>query len=502
MRGGGRQVSQLPPHDIGAEEILISALLNREVDLVDVASTIDVDDLYAVHTRSIFSAIEKCETDNVEVSAAGVISVLNRSGETDGESKRLLLQSLQDEVASVGNLPVVIERIRNLAVMRRATKELHTVVAGAYEKSNWKHPENWLESYDKNLFNITHDSNERKRESLKVISKRVITDILEAKRIRHLDSSIEPMNRKFHGYPIGKLTFVAARPGSGKTSLLTQEAIRMAEKGSGVCLFSMEMDRDEITEVILGQIAKVDNGKIQRGELSEREKHKLVHAADVLSRLPIEIIDESRLTVARLNMLFRRACRNLERDHGKQCQVIMIDYLQLMNEPSERDRKAQLAFIVRELRAMVKDKDLCGVVLAQLNREIEKENRPPRLSDIGECGNVEQDAHKIMIITRHRDPTAPAGTVIHIVKNRRGKLGLIGLEFHGPTTTFRPLPDPEQEYYDTLVPEGIDDGLHPEPKTYNVSSDGLRPDPDYDNVVDFRTRAAGPDTDLSDFEYR
>ena len=88
------------------------------------------------------------------------------------------------------------------------------------------------------------------------------------------------------------------------------------------------------------------------------------------------------------------------------------------------------------------------ILLAQLGREVEKENRAPRLSDLRESGNIEQDADRVIFI--HAPDTKEDGSTqdlndqsvqrieVNIIqaKGRSDGVATLTMSFHRPTTTF------------------------------------------------------------------
>ncbi|MFR6034171.1 MAG: DnaB-like helicase C-terminal domain-containing protein [Bacilli bacterium] len=81
--------------------------------------------------------------------------------------------------------------------------------------------------------------------------------------------------------------------------------------------------------------------------------------------------------------------------------LIFVDYLQLIKPVSKKSiREQEVAEVSRSLKEIAKDLECSVIALVQLNRETEKENRPPRASDIRESGSIEQDADYIIMLSR------------------------------------------------------------------------------------------------------
>jgi len=115
--------------------------------------------------------------------------------------------------------------------------------------------------------------------------------------------------------------------------------------------------------------------------------------------------------------------------------------VQLMEVEDRRaKRHEQVGAISRGLKLLAKELRVPVVALAQLNRESESQNRPPRLSDIRESGAVEQDSDAIIFLHSDRktdDPPAdPEPVELILAKQRAGPKGLIPLLFRGSRFRF------------------------------------------------------------------
>jgi replicative DNA helicase len=119
-----------------------------------------------------------------------------------------------------------------------------------------------------------------------------------------------------------------------------------------------------------------------------------------------------------------------------------------MKQEKGETRDIAIGRFTRQLKDIALDLNIPVVLLAQLNRAVEKEEREPRASDLRESGNIEQDADRI--IFTHWLPVTPEGIAqdfndfsLHSVysqfiqvKNRNGTNGKLDVRFHRPTTTF------------------------------------------------------------------
>ena len=75
------------------------------------------------------------------------------------------------------------------------------------------------------------------------------------------------------------------------------------------------------------------------------------------------------------------------------------------------------------------------VVLSQLNRDVEKEKRAPRLSDLRESGSIEQDADLVLLLHEKEDNQID----VIIAKQRAGRTGVIPFAFVKKFTRFEQM---------------------------------------------------------------
>jgi replicative DNA helicase len=123
----------------------------------------------------------------------------------------------------------------------------------------------------------------------------------------------------------------------------------------------------------------------------------------------------------------------------------MIDYIQLMDntedEKKGRTDEAIMSLRVKGLMNMWKRHNLCVIELSQLGREVVKEKRRPRMSDLKESGAIEANANVVMLLHRpdyyEENPTDDNGRslkgIMEIIvdKNRGGRRGFVYANFIG-----------------------------------------------------------------------
>lgn len=236
----------------------------------------------------------------------------------------------------------------------------------------------------------------------------------------------------------GQFVVVAARPGSGKTSWTLQAAAYMARQGP-VAYFSMEMTEQELANRLLANEARVNIQRTKDGFLAKQDVPRIVQSASDLSQLSIWIDSKPSLTIHD----FRARARKCVRSRG--CVAIYVDYLQLMRSTSKRaneSRAIEIAEISMSMKATAKELGIPVIACAQLSREAEKRVGPPRLSDLRESGQIEQDADIVAFLHREKKREEDGAAVrdnniqLIIAKHRDGPPAEINLRFVAESARF------------------------------------------------------------------
>lgn len=248
-----------------------------------------------------------------------------------------------------------------------------------------------------------------------------------------------------NGFNPGELIIVAARSGSGKSAISIDWATHMASNNISVDFYSMEMADTDLIMRMIARRLNVGSYNVQRGKVSWKE---LGEFQDYFKDKPLGIQDTTRMWLDDVCDRIRMRKRN------KGVTVAMIDYLQLLQVRGlnrNATRENEVSIISRTLKATAKDSGVAIIALSQLKRVSDDRADPrPRLSDLRDSGNLENDPDKIILIYRpehHKiyydaDGYSTAGVaLIEVAKNRKGELKETQLMWNGAITSFSDFPD-------------------------------------------------------------
>jgi replicative DNA helicase len=226
----------------------------------------------------------------------------------------------------------------------------------------------------------------------------------------------------------------------GKTALALNIAENVALRhNEPTAIFSLEMSKESLLLRMLASEARVDAHKFRTGHMNKDDWGKITGSLSRLAEAPLWIDDSASSTVLEMGAKARR----LKRDRG--LSLMIVDYLQLVvptNTGRGTNRQEEVSSISRALKGLAKELKLPIMVLSQLTRAPEREERKPQLADLRESGAIEQDADVVMFINRPNfyktdlpEEDRNKAELI-IAKQRNGPVGMLNFVFFGRHTRF------------------------------------------------------------------
>lgn len=232
------------------------------------------------------------------------------------------------------------------------------------------------------------------------------------------------------GLQRGRLYIVGARPGDGKSLSTGNMAQYAAANDFPTVMFSMEMPAVEVAGRLVSDGAEVDMGEINRRDMTSVSWDRYREYANRASAYPLWIVDRPDLTVNRVKAICRQHARTTGLD------VVVVDYLQLLQPGRNVARQEQVAEITRGLKILSRELNCAVIVPSQLNRKSLDRDRPT-LADLRESGAIEQDADVVILLSRQQFEGGDmrgqyTGVVtVDMAKNRQGRTGDVEMTFRG-----------------------------------------------------------------------
>jgi replicative DNA helicase len=460
---GGGLVGRTMPHNVEAEQgLLASCILDSgEVLPLCLERNLPPEAFYvATHQiiyESIVSLYEK-KTVVDEILLAEELSSKNQLEMVGGNSG---INQIMDRIETTAHASYFLDIVRTKYLLRRLIRtSTHTVERCFEEQENLAE---FLQAVETEIFEIGMDkSQDASRDISQTIDAAVamVHSFLEGKgSMRGVSTGLKDLDGLTLGLQKNNMIVLAARPSMGKTSLALNiaDSVALPKEGEGspTIIFSLEMGHQDLGMRLLCARSRVSMGRLQDGFCSAEEKQLLASSAIELKKAPIVIDDSSNLTIMELRAKARRIASRVQNHLGRPVGLIIVDYLQLLagTNPSV-GREQQISEISRGIKALAKELEVPVVVLSQLNRDMEKEKRKPRLSDLRESGSIEQDADVVLLLSKPKDSEDEYQTIqnvadLIVAKQRNGPVGELKLTFRKEFTRFEnysPQSDHESGY--------------------------------------------------------
>lgn len=266
-----------------------------------------------------------------------------------------------------------------------------------------------------------------------------------------IKTGFDDFDHSFGGFELGEMVVIGARPTMGKTQLLVNLSLNIS-KTIPILFFTFGISAQHLTRRFCSSISNISIHQMLHNELNEAEKEKLTSVTSQIEAHHIFINESGHQSVSALKTI----CREHVKEHG--VKVVFIDYLQIMSSPKFRNnRETEISYIVRELKNLAKELNICIIISSQLSRAVESRysTKIPQLSDLRDSGAIEQDADKVIFIYRPEFYNIPfddkslsnAGiTQLIVAKNKNGTLGMIQLMRDADHINFHNFVESKEEF--------------------------------------------------------
>jgi replicative DNA helicase len=433
---------RVPPHSIDAEQAVLGGLMLSPDSLDKVADRLTENDFYRRDHRLIWRAINELANKGMPCDAVTLGEWFESNSLADSVGGASYLIELANATPSAANIAAYGDIVREKSVLRQLIDAGTAITEDGYRPEG-KSVQEVMELAEQRVFHIAESGARGKQD---VVSMRTaVADAFRLLSHRYenrgqltgISTGFTDLDELTAGLQPSDLIIVAARPSMGKTAFAMNIAEAAAMRGKkSVAVFSMEMSASQLALRLISSMGRIHQQHLRTGDLAEEDWPRVTSAITMLSEAKIFIDD----TPAMSPVEMRARSRRLQREHG--LDMIVIDYLQLMQVPGNKENRAtEISEISRGLKALAKELNVPVIALSQLNRSLEQRaDKRPMMSDLRESGAIEQDADLIMFIYRddYYNKESPDKGLAEIIigKQRNGPTDTAKLTFLGHYTKF------------------------------------------------------------------
>lgn len=383
------------PASVDAEIAILGAILLSAGRIYpEVAGSLDPDDFILDSHRTMFRRMGQMRgpIDLVTLSTA-----LDDHRELAAIGGAGYLAQLTDGIPRLDNVSHYIGLVKQKAGLRRIIAVSNQVASRALDAS--EDPELVAADAQRSLAEFAERNAgglvglpeifREKIQSLEALSG-------QTERSMGIRTGFREFDAKTCGMRRGELLIIAARPSLGKTAIALNIAAHVAQNThEPVAIFSLEMTAEAVFTRMLNAEARANGHRVRQGMASREDILRLSHTLPQMMSWPIYVDDQASV---RPEVIAARAKALKTRLGGMG--LIVVDYLQLIDAGTGRNdnRVQEVSRISRAMKRMAKEVDCPVICLSQLNRAPEDRGGRPRLSDLRESGQIEQDADVVAFL--------------------------------------------------------------------------------------------------------
>ena len=397
-----------------------------------VADLLRPEVFYKDQNRLVYEAIRELAIKDQPIDVMTVGEKMRTLGTLEKAGGVVYLADLTRRVASTAHL-----RYHAEVIAKKATARDVIALAAQIEEMGFDETQDvdeLMQTAESGIFEISQRAQKRDVTQIDPVIeeafKRMEKAAMNTGSISGIPSGFHALDKITSGWQTPDLIIIAARPAMGKTAFVLSMAKNMAiDHEIPVAIFSLEMSNVQLVNRLIMNVCELEGDKIKTGKMSKEDSKRLNTKVNIMKGKPLYL------------------------DREKGIQLIIIDYLQLMNAQGSSfgSREQEVSIISRNLKALAKELDIPIIALSQLNRGVEArqgvEGKTPQLSDLRESGAIEQDADMVCFIHRpeyyhlyNDDKTGKdlrGLAQIIVAKHRNGATDSIWLRFRGKYAKFQ-----------------------------------------------------------------
>jgi replicative DNA helicase len=428
------------PNNLDAERSILGAILLDNSVLNTAIEALKAEDFFLPQHRQVFNQMIALGEAQQAIDLVTLSEELHRRGELESSGGAPYLASLVDGVPRVSNVEHYARIVKEKAMLRNLIHATHNIQQRAFEAEEGA--DTILDGAESSIFALAEDRVKAGLIPIKEIVHesfdRLEKIFREGKSITGISTGYGELDKLLSGLQPSELIILAARPSQGKTALALNLAENIAIRGgSPVAVFSLEMSKESLLQRLVASVAQVDAHKFRSGHLSREDWRRMTDALSTIAGAPLWVDDAGSTSVLEIGAKARR----LKRDKG--LSLLVVDYLQLITGRGRfNSRQEEVASISRGLKGLAKELQIPVLVLSQLTRAPERDERGPQLSDLRESGAIEQDADVVMFIYRpnffnlNATPEERDMADILVAKQRNGPTDKVKFVFRSRLTRF------------------------------------------------------------------
>lgn len=428
------------PHNFLSEKIILGNLLINSEALDITIRTLSIEAFYFKNHQKLYEVIIKLYQQKKLINITTLTNYLQDEGLLQEIGGVTVLIELINQVPNLVNLEEYLALVQDKFLRRTLIKLGYQIINSSYVTNISL--EKIIDNLENELVTIT-----KKTDTNQILSSaELLSNVFEELKNKSTEASLPGISSGFYdldsltqGFQKSDLIITAGRPSMGKTAFCLNLATNILKKTNlPILFFSLEMSKEQLIYRVLASETNINSTRLRAGNIKQTEWEILNSVVKRFSRLPLFIDDTPNISLIDIKKKIKKI-----RFEQQKLGLIIIDYLQLMENNNQNDNRVQeLSQITRGLKNLAREFNVPIIVLSQLSRNVESRvNKRPILSDLRESGSIEQDADLVLMLYRDEYYNIETDdqniTEIIISKHRNGPIGITKLFFECEYTKFK-----------------------------------------------------------------
>ena len=246
------------PFSLEAEQSVLGSILIDPEKFGEISSIIDYEDFYLTEHQEIYTAMQKLFLQSKEIDPVILMDALVKEGVYDIEQAKNYIRVIAEVVPSAENIKDYAQIVKNKSLLRKLIEVCGKITDDAFAEA--EDASFIVDSAESRIFEIAQNKQQNDFTHIRTV---IIETYRQIKAVADNPTEAIGVPTGFSGIDkllvgMGKsdLILIGARPGMGKTSFALNIATNVAHKsGKQVCIFSLEMSKEQLVSRMLSSEA-------------------------------------------------------------------------------------------------------------------------------------------------------------------------------------------------------------------------------------------------------
>ena len=418
------------PAAVHQETVILGAILLDSNVFADVREKLRCEDFSLDSNRRVFAAMERLANQDRVIDLETLPNELRRTKELAAVGGMAYLFSLTEGLPRRPVIDEYMRIVRDKTILRAIVAISSEASSRAYEQTDSAlEVAAWTGSAIESLIDTGIGATEADASA----ASGTIPALAEFDRRRQLEKDdalpygmTVSLDDLTGGMFPGEITVIGGESGVGKSSAMIQSLIWAGKRGVPAVAYSLEMTRQQL----LGRMWSIVSGVPYRcvrwpRTATPEQMAELRSAAYRIGEWPLHIYDRATMSLGEI-------CASVKVHISRRgAKLLCVDYLQRISVPGQKEVRLQMSQAAMKLSQAVKGTPAHMLLLSQLKRR--EDNGYPQMRDLRESGQIENEAHTILLLWREYDKEKGhflEAARILVPKNRFGFNGMLTATFN------------------------------------------------------------------------